>query len=495
VAASNITLFFPIFLLTSEQGITQVKPHHFLDQFLVTLFAAAAGLFATIIIPRPSCASKLDSLLSETVKTTSQLLPLSLASVLDPTSPSPPADALQQQTLAHELKSTLAELKVCQREYRTECVRAPISPSALRPYIKALAQIHRNPLLGPTSHIPGARIKAAMDRTYERNSRPATPRDSRHSSSPSGSQSLDSPRPLKTVHRPLMGHLSSATQNVVECLSASLGMSLQEVRSSFGWSSEIGADLIQQKVVLEKAVGELQRRLSLMMDEFSVSPHPSSARNPPIHYRDRWRVAFYLVALIDLAKEIDKLLDITMNIRSQSSTPRFFLPFTGTSHRPPPEPLSNDPQPDPAPIGEKHLEDMDFVSATLYHQNKASDPAHTMYGRFEHYWRQIWDQRSVLQVRVIVSHCIHHLKHSRHGQFALKMSVGVTLLSIPGLLAPGSNGREWYRTSRGAWMVVSYMYVLEVHTGAILKIAVQRAVGTFLGSLAAFIVSLLGRSR
>jgi hypothetical protein len=495
VAASNITLFFPIFLLTSEQGITQVKPHHFLDQFLVTLFAAAAGLFATIIIPRPSCASKLDSLLSETVKTTSQLLPLSLASVLDPASPSPPADALQQQTLAHELKSTLAELKVCQREYRTECVRAPISPSALRPYIKALAQIHRNPLLGPTSHIPGARIKAAMDRTYERNSRPATPRDSRHSSSPSGSQSLDSPRPLKIVHRPLMGHLSSATQNVVKCLSTSLGMSLQEVRSSFGWSSEIGADLIQQKVVLEKAVGELQRRLSLKMDEFSVSPHPSSARNPPIHYRDRWRVAFYLVALIDLAKEIDRLLDITMNIRSQSSTPRFFLPFTGTSHRPPPEPLSNDPQPDPAPIGEKHLEDMDFVSATLYHQNKASEIPHTMYGRFEHYWRQIWDQRSVLRVRVIVSHCIHHLKHSRHGPFALKMSVGVTLLSIPGLLAPGSNGREWYRTSRGAWMVVSYMYVLEVHTGAILKIAVQRAVGTFLGSLAAFIVSLPTQSR
>jgi hypothetical protein len=475
--------------LTNEQGITKVQPHHFLDQFLVTLFAAAAGLFATIIIPRPSCSAKLDSLLSETVNTTSQLLPLTLASVLDPTSPSPPADALQQQTLAQELKKSLGELKACHTEYRTECVRAPISPSALRPYIKALTQIHRNPLLGPTSHLPGARIKAAMERTYERNSRPATPRDSRHSSSPSGSTSYDSPRPLKIVARPIMGQLSAATQHVVECLSESLGMSLQEVRSSFGWSSAVGVDLIEQKAVLEKTVGELQRRLSLVMDEFSVSPHPSSGRNPPLHYRDRWRVAFYLVAVIDLAKDIDKLLDITMNIRSQSSTCHFYLPFTGSSHRPPPEPLSNDPQPDPPPIGEKHLEDMDFVSATLYHQNKATESPHTMYGRFEHYWRQIWDQRSVLKVRVFISHCIHHLKHSRHGQFALKMSVGVTLLSIPALLSPDSNGREWYRTSRGAWMVVSYMYVLEVHTGAILKIAVQRAIGTFLGSLAAFIVS------
>lgn len=40
-------------------------------------------------------------------------------------------------------------------------------------------------------------------------------------------------------------------------------------------------------------------------------------------------------------------------------------------------------------------------------------------------------------------------------------------------------------------MVVSYMYVLEVHTGAILKIAVQRSIGTLIGSVAAYVVSLL----
>lgn len=68
------------------------------------------------------------------------------------------------------------------------------------------------------------------------------------------------------------------------------------------------------------------------------------------------------------------------------------------------------------------------------------------------------------------------------------MSVGVTLLSIPALLPPGTAGRDWFRTSRGAWMVVSYMYVLEVHTGAILKVAVQRAIGTFIGSVAAYVV-------
>jgi hypothetical protein len=285
-----------------------------------------------------------------------------------------------------------------------------------------------------------------------------------------------------------MGQLSLATDEVVKCLSQSMGMTLREVRSAYGWSSDSGADLIEQKAVLETAVGELQRRLSLMMDEFSIAPQPTSTRNPPLHYRDRWRVAFYLIALIDLARDINNLLDITMKIRAQSSTKRLFLPFT-TSNHPPPEPLSNEPNDNPAPISEKHLEDLDFVSATLYHQNKSSKPPQTMYGRLEHNWRRIWDQKSILRMRVFISHCIHHMKHSRHGQFALKMSFGVTLLSIPALLAPGSDGREWFATSRGAWMVVSYMYVLEVHTGAILKIAVQRAIGTFIGALAGYIVS------
>jgi hypothetical protein len=469
--------------------VTEVTSHHFLDQFLVTLFAAASGLFATIILPRPSQASKLDSLLTETVKTTSRLLPLSLASVLDPSSASPPADALQQQTLAQELKTSLAQLKTCHAEYCTECLRSPIAPSALRPYIKALNRINRNALLGPTSHIPGDRIKAAMERTYERNSRPATPKDSRHSPSPS--RSTDSPRPLSKFHRPLMGHLSSATDQVTSCLVECLRLSLMDARGSFGWSRETGGDLVAQRSELEVAVAELQRRLSLMIDEFSVSPHPNG-RTPPLHYRDRWRIAFYLVALIDLAKDIDHLLEITMALRAQSSTRRLFLPFsTGRHHRPPPEPLSNDPQGDPPPISEKHLEDLDFVSATLNHQNRHTKPPTTMNGKIEQAWRNVWDLPSVLRMRVFLSHCIHHTKHSRHAQFAIKMSFGVTLLSIPALLPPGSDGREWYRSSRGAWMVVSYMYVLEVHTGAILKIAVQRAIGTFLGSLAAYIVSPL----
>lgn len=544
VAASNIALFFPIFLLTAEQAVTEPRASYFLDQFLVTLFAAASALFATVVLPRQSSRQKLDHLLGETVSTTCQILPLSLASVLDFTAASTPADSLQQQHLAKELRLLLPRLKGVHGDYCSEFVRTSLAPAALRPYIKALHRIQRNALLGPTSHVPGERIKAAMARTYERNSRPATPRaaespDGRSTSrSPTnGLTEFDSPKypqyPQYSGHARqrssyMTGQLTASTHQVTESITHCLTASLATVRFASGWSSHdqdtaSNLDLATCRNDLETSVYELQRRLSSMMDELSpsvsVSPSAVSPHHPSTKDRDRWRVAFYVVALIDLAKDVDLLLGTTIRLRADAvGTPRLFLPFTSgnkSKNHPPVEPLSNGLEDDPLPTSsatpEKHLEDLDFVTATLYQARFAPEPD-SWTGRVEHLWRHVWDQKAVLRrtfspfvslraccrvlsshemspVRVMLSHFIHHLKHSRHNQFALKMSVGVTLLSVPALLPPGSAGREWFRTSRGAWMVVSYMYVLEVHTGAILKIAVQRALGTFIGSVSAYVVS------
>jgi hypothetical protein len=46
----------------------------------------------------------------------------------------------------------------------------------------------------------------------------------------------------------------------------------------------------------------------------------------------------------------------------------------------------------------------------------------------------------------------------------------------------------WFEDFRGAWTVLSYMYVLEVHTGATLRVGFFRMIGTFLGAVAAFVV-------
>lgn len=395
-------MFFPIFLLTAEQAVTEIRSALFLDQFFVTLFAAACGLFATVALPRPSGVKKLDTLLSQTVETTRQILPLSLASVLELSST--PADSLQQQHLARDLRETLPKLKRAHNDYCAEFTRGPLAPAALRGYIKALQRIQRNSLLGPTSHVPGERIKAAMEKTYERNSRPGTPRGDRGSASRSPSTDRTNSPILSTHVRQrshLIGHLTMSTQQVSEGIRICLGESLGVVRSSFRWTSAPGdeCDLEQIRKELGVAVGELQRRLSSMMDELSASPAVGH-RQAPVPYRDRWRIAFYVVALIDLARDVDQLLDTAITLQAQMGPPRLFLPFTKPNHRSPPEPLSNglDDNPMPAAEAEKHLEDLDFVTATL-HQSRLSPSDDSVMGRVEQYWRQVWDQKAVLRGR------------------------------------------------------------------------------------------------
>jgi uncharacterized membrane protein YccC len=88
-----------------------------------------------------------------------------------------------------------------------------------------------------------------------------------------------------------------------------------------------------------------------------------------------------------------------------------------------------------------------------------------------------------------LSRAQHQARHSRHVLFALKLSGGISLLALPAFLPPGSAGREWFAEWRFAWAVVSYMYVLEVHTGAIFRVGFFRLTGTFIGALAAYVVS------
>lgn len=364
----------------------------------MTLFAAACGLFATVILPRPSSVKQLNSVLGETVETIRQILPLSLASVLE--TDSTPADSLQQQHRAKDLRLFLPRLKTAHNDYCGEFTRSPLAPTALRGYIQALQRIQRNSLLGPTSHVPGERIKAAMEKTYERFSRPGTPRDGTGSTSFTPmSERTSSPNPLTHIRQKshLTGHLTISTQQVSETIRECMANSLTAVRSAFGWTQDEGSDLSLCRTDLESAVLELQRRLSSMLDELSTSP-TVGARQPHVNYRDRWRIAFYVVALIDLAKDVDHLINTTIALQSQSSKPRIFLPYTKSKDRPPLEPLSNGLNDDPLPPSEpeKHLEDLDFVTATL-HQARFAPASDTMMGRIEHHWRHIWDQRAVLR--------------------------------------------------------------------------------------------------
>lgn len=206
----------------------------------------------------------------------------------------------------------------------------------------------------------------------------------------------------------MIGQLTTSTDTVTKSIRECITLTLAVVRATYGWSTStetdnisadegVGIDLEQCRSDLQTAVAVLQLRLSSMMDELGVSQGIGiNHQHASIPYRDRWRIAFYVVALIDLAKDVDHLLDTTIALRAGVSAKRFFLPFTKANGRPPAEPLSNGVDDDPPPDPEKHLEDMDFVTATLY-QTRMTPIPDTLIGRIEHHWRRFWDQKAVLQ--------------------------------------------------------------------------------------------------
>lgn len=84
---------------------------------------------------------------------------------------------------------------------------------------------------------------------------------------------------------------------------------------------------------------------------------------------------------------------------------------------------------------------------------------------------------------------MHSSRHSRHTIFGFKLSLGIALLSLPAFLPPGTPGRVWFEDVRANWMIASYLYVLEVHTGAIFRVGVFRILGTLVGAVAGYVVS------
>lgn len=123
-------------------------------------------------------------------------------------------------------------------------------------------------------------------------------------------------------------------------------------------------------------------------------------------------------------------------------------------------------------------------------------------------WRRIWDDPrvlssklfclrhqdfSLLSVRIFLSQLNHEARHSTHVLYGIKLSGGISLLALPAFMPPGTSAREWFSAWRFGWAVVSYMYVMETHTGAIMRVGFFRLIGTFSGAVAAYVVSLSTR--
>lgn len=90
-----------------------------------------------------------------------------------------------------------------------------------------------------------------------------------------------------------------------------------------------------------------------------------------------------------------------------------------------------------------------------------------------------WVRRpGILRMRFKASRTLKRIKTSRHFHFAFKLTLGASLLSLPGWLG---TTREWYLTYRGAWSIVSFLWVMETSSGATVITAIRRVAGTIMG--------------
>jgi hypothetical protein len=450
----------------------------------VALFAAAFGLLPLLAISRPSVGPALGSAILGTLSTIHDLLPLSLSTYLSedttpsPTSTSwqndvpPPNTKSQFDTLAKSLKSTTAVLGPSLRAYSNEILRARLSPTHLYPVIAALKAVARNPLFGSSSHTPGERIKAALQRAAAFTVHPtgsargtSTPRQI-HTRGSSTGRSADTGRfaieldkrlvavpshmrseaglPSRHLHTPSTPDTKLAERwtELSRCISASVQMISVQLAGVWSWTHKPimketkGYMTVRNDLV--EAVAAFESDLDRALDpeegytcalSGSVTPERSQSwRNTLIAngHRENFRLAFYMVSLLDLGRDTLKLLDIVAQVSESApaekkwhnpSLPKWFRSFALAK---PIDVLDDNPIASEycyqsnrvkADILDDALDravtnaddvgdptgNLDFIHTALQHRNhheRLESPGQR--GGIRQIWRNVWDSHSSL---------------------------------------------------------------------------------------------------
>ncbi|CAD6900590.1 unnamed protein product [Tilletia controversa] len=103
---------------------------------------------------------------------------------------------------------------------------------------------------------------------------------------------------------------------------------------------------------------------------------------------------------------------------------------------------------------------------------------------------RLWRTKTAIIYRVRVSNALRNFKESRHVRFGLKLSIGCLILSLPAWL-PGNNARKWWYGERGQWALISYVWCLETSTGATVRVATFRMIGTVAGAVYGYVIWLI----
>lgn len=409
-----------------------------MQQFFVTLFAYIAATVCGVVFAEHSSAPLLGAHIVASVRTTCDLIPTSLSTILDgPASevtdsprsdsvPSPSPGTTQhalstlapsagvsekaleeqmpigartrQQRLARSLRSQVAAMRAAFKAYSLDIVHARHAPGDLQPIISVFGRLQRNALLMPTGHVPGERIRNALERAYATPLSPAASRRTSRSSSrhatprryvstvfteiEPGTPTAPTmpmgvvpafhlqPPPLAkeipaahlarelskvathshpgsripsgthhdhqdTARRKLTttcGHLSDAIVAALYGASALL-------TEACDWHWREGEcpplpSVDELQAQLDGALADLQKRLSGILDSAELPPLSPGDRvvfedqmtSDWLDDEDRFRIAFFMIALLDLARDTRSLLQQAGALHSSSSPKKWYLP-------------------------------------------------------------------------------------------------------------------------------------------------------------------------
>lgn len=434
MTASRIALFFPIFHLTSNQDITRVQYHDFTDPFLVAVFAGAFALVSHLAFSFHTAGPNLGQSLHDSLQAMRELLPISLNSMATADSTKQLSTSTdvekvhevkdtQRGALSVRLKKLVKALPSVYTAYTSEIVYARAHPATLDPVIKAIKTIRRNPLLGSAGHTPGERIKAALDRTYGLSPAPspkgsmvdlrqargvAFPRTSENSAStlaippwvmkdvPPGGSSTS----LAALAE---SRLTQSCRDVGDSICAAWAAIWTRLAHTYNWSKEDApvtaqTDPIAIQADLRSHVSILERELAILLEMAdSGAEAMTKLRSGARFERTDYRMAFYMTALMDLARESAELLTLVESQpvgKRRCCIPWLFWPFVPV-RREEGEQEKVEEKRDSEDGFEEDLRHLDFIHASLRRPRSTYGDA-TVSRNLRVFWRQIWDHPRVL---------------------------------------------------------------------------------------------------
>ncbi|KAF9002047.1 hypothetical protein BDQ17DRAFT_1357989 [Cyathus striatus] len=457
--ASRIACFVSIWLLTYDVGERQnvkTRSHNFLWMLLV---AACSSLFPSMLLLRWS-STQFASDLAVAFSKLNQALSACVSQTSSEDVPTIHADLLRiSMALNSVYQQASFELRI-----------GRVSVKSLKPLIGLVEHLRR--ALSMKMLLPAAVYDAEKNETKETFYKTATELTNAIL------------KAMKTVEATILG-----------CFDKGLSPPLRTEK----------ADLLATHGRLTNCIVAARHELRKICDDSDAQPPSQKPVNLPV---DILELCSCMISLLQIAHEMQHALNITGDIidtYNQSALrlwyPHFSLAWLGVA----PSTILVDEDgsfldEEISDVGTTSLSTQEVIQGIAEHASPTAAKRPKLVGKLMSaaWWRSLvyilWNHPRVLTFRLALSRAFRAINHSPHLRHAFKNAAGVTILAIPAFLSPGSQGRKWFTTCYGQWMLISYVWVLETNTGATWRVAYLRLSGTITGAIYAYVASVICRS-